>query len=126
MAKAKIITLAQKINSKRTFDALMAIAEKNNIYVFETEDNPMLGFYFERNGHDIIWLYSKLPVETKVEVLAHELGHFKLHNFRNHKEGKHAFSTSADSPKEIEANRFGKKLVGLISRNLLRGPITGL
>jgi hypothetical protein len=73
------------------------------------------GLCFNLKGHDYIWISNDLPLEKKTFVLAHELGHFVLHNKC---EAEVLYDSEYLTKVESDADAFAKKLVAFVSLRL--------
>ena len=92
--------------------AMMALAQELGIHVeFADDYKNLLGMYFNRWHHRFIFLNSRLDEDWLPMVLAHEIGHDKLHR-ELAKTGLQEFELFRMSSRtEYEANAFASHLL---------------
>jgi Zn-dependent peptidase ImmA (M78 family) len=94
------------------------IARRENILIGTAEAKDVSGVLFRKEGVAFIALNSKEPAVRQRFTLAHELGHYFMHQnrktfveYRDNKEQKNTEERIERSPKEIEANKFAAALL---------------
>ena len=112
---------------ERVYDGLVKLARKRKVRLSDTKPLPQRiseilgvepkGLCFKLRGKDYIWIHHDLPLEKKTFVLAHELGHFMLHN---ECECEILYDSEYFTKVESEADTFAEKLIAMISLHLLR------
>jgi Zn-dependent peptidase ImmA (M78 family) len=112
---------------ERVYDCLLKLAGKREILLRQTQPLPgrisealgvePKGLCFKLKERDYIWIKPDLPLDKKLFVLAHELGHFMLHH---QCESEVLYNSEYFTKSEGEADRFAEKLIALISLRLLR------
>ncbi|OPX94753.1 MAG: hypothetical protein A4E53_00016 [Pelotomaculum sp. PtaB.Bin104] len=113
-----------KYSVKRLYRALLTLAEKRNIAVFEIKFS-----YFTRGKDKITGLYccsenlilieQNVSLSKKVFILAHELGHYVLHRaILNTTYWAVAYYSDINfrDERESEADRFAQKLLAFLTR----------
>jgi Zn-dependent peptidase ImmA (M78 family) len=123
MTNAKQIELeAEKIletHSVRSIPVpIEEIAQKENIFIGVAEAKDISGVLLRKEGVAFIALNSKEPSVRQRFTLAHELGHYFLHQnkntfieYRDNKEQENGKQKIIRGPKEIEANKFAAALL---------------
>jgi hypothetical protein len=115
------------ISLESVYEALVGLAKKRNIRLCGHIPLPArvpeaLGFKpkglcFNLKGYDYIWVLNDLPLEKKTFILAHELGHFMLHNKC---EAEVLYDSEYLTKVESDADAFARKLIAFVSHRLSR------
>ena len=103
---------------KELYSRLKELAGQRNVFVVDDDEMPtdvgFLGLYIHDKGEDFIWIKPSLPLAKKIFVLAHELGHFKLHRTT----GMNCLLEEGSDPqKEAEATEYGRRLIRFLICN---------
>ncbi len=121
----RIFEPVEGVTAQSVYDRLLELAGKRSVIVRDERPIPervnallgvqAKGLCFALKGRHYICVHGELPLDMRVFILAHELGHFMLHE----KCGSGVFSDSGSSSKaEEEADVFARKLIALIARRL--------
>jgi Zn-dependent peptidase ImmA (M78 family) len=123
-----VIKILNDSNAYRVPVPLATIAKHLGIFVkYEPYEGELSGMIATQGGHTVIGINSSQSKNRQRFTLAHEIGHYVLHNYNMHVDrsfvirNRDSKSSMAIDPDEIEANRFAAEL--LMPKDLLESDL---